>query len=594
MSSVIQNRLATLRKAMANNDIQAVVIPSADPHMSEYLPDAFKGREYFSGFTGSMGVLVVGADFAHLWTDSRYWIQADMQLQDTGIELKKFISGKAGYSETLVELLKDGDKVAIDGLALSLAEFERFSALFNPKGIELVIKDIISPIWENRPALPAELIYVHSDDFVDTSASQKLAKVREKMSEKGADWHLISGLDDIAWLTNLRGADVECNPVFLSHLLIGQKTATLFVNQRSVSNEIKELLKKAGIDTADYTSLGDGLACVSGKLLLEPAKVAKGLVVRVPATVELIKAMNPSTLLKAVKSDNDIAHIRTAMAQDGAALCEFFAEFEDKIANGESITEVDIDTMLIAARSRQANYRGPSFDTIAGFAGNGAIVHYRAEPETCKTLKGDGLLLIDSGCQYDNGTTDITRMAGVGTVCDDAKRDVTYVLKAHIALAKAVFLAGTPSPMLDMLARQPMWQAGLDYGHGTGHGVGYFMNVHEGPQAIACTAPITPERTMLKGMITSNEPGLYRTDKWGVRIENLVACVSAFTTEFGEFLKFEELTLCPIDTRLILPELLTAEEKQWLNEYHKKVYDGLIDRVSGRAKQWLIDRTQAI
>lgn len=594
MNTLIQSRLAHLRQKMSEQGIKAVIIPSADPHMSEYLPACFKGREYFSGFTGSVATLVVGADFAHLWADSRYWIQGEIQLAGTGIELCKFIPMQPAYGEYLADNLAKGDKVAIDGLSLSLGEFERLSDLFAKTGVKLVINDVVNTAWENRPALPSAPIYAHADNFVDTTASDKLAQVRTKMSEKGADFHLISSLDDIAWLTNLRGADVECNPVFLSHLLIGKDTATLFVNEKSLNDDIRALLNKASITIDNYDKLATALKTLSGSLLIDPAKVAKGLLDNVPNDVAFIKAINPSTLLKAVKSDNDIAHIRQAMVQDGVALCEFFAEFEDKIASGETLDEVNISDMLTSARSRQPYYRGASFDTIAGFGGNGAIVHYRAERPTCKTLKGDGLLLIDSGCQYDNGTTDITRMASVGKVCDDAKRDVTYVLKAHIALARAVFLVGTPAPSLDMIARQPMWAVGLNYGHGTGHGVGYFLNVHEGPQAIAHSAPITPERTMLKGMITSNEPGLYRTDKWGIRIENLIACVPAFSTEFGEFLKFEDLTLCPIDTRLILPQLLNNDEKDWLNTYHQKVHNALIEKVTGRAKEWLIERTKAV
>lgn len=593
MNQTIQNRLTLLRQKMSEQDIKVVIIPSADPHMSEYLPECYKGREYFSGFTGSVATLVVGADFAHLWADSRYWVQADIQLSGTGIELKKLIGGQPAYGEFLADNLAKGDKVAIDGLTLSVAEFERLNELFAKTGVALVVNDVINTAWENRPALPSAPIYAHDAKFLDTTAKDKLAKVRQKMDEKGADWHLVSSLDDIAWLTNLRGADVECNPVFLSHLLIGKNTATLFVNQESLSEPIVTLLKEAGIDTDGYESINASLSDLAGVLLIDPAKTAQGLVALAKNTT-LIKAMNPSTLFKAVKSDNDLAHIRQAMQQDGAALCEFFADFEDKIANGETLDEVDIAEMLISARSRQPYYRGASFDTIAGFLDNGAIVHYKAEKATCKTLKGDGLLLIDSGCQYDNGTTDITRMASVGVVSDEAKADVTYVLKAHIALARAVFLVGTPSPALDMIARQPLWQTGRNYGHGTGHGVGYFLNVHEGPQVIAHSAPITPERTMLKGMITSNEPGLYRTGKWGIRIENLVATVPAFSTEFGEFLKFEDLTLCPIDTRLILPELLTADEKEWLNAYHQKVHNALIDKVEGRAKAWLIERTKAI
>ncbi len=590
----IQTRIAQLREQMSKHQVQALIVPSDDPHMSEYLPEYYQGRAYFSGFTGSVGTLVVAENFAHIWVDSRYWLQAEGQLAGTGIELKKLEPTKPAHADYLVEHLPQGSVVAVDDMVLSVAEYERLTALFAPKGITLKTVDLIDDVWENRPAIPSAPVYVHAEAFVDTSASQKLAKVRAAMQDKKASYHLISSLDDIAWLTNLRGQDVNCNPVFLAHLLIDQTNAALFVNPNKLDVAAKAQLDKAGIQVRAYEEVYPAMAEVTESLLIDGAKVAIGTIKKLPKEVALIKAMNPSTLLKAVKSDADLAHIRVAMAQDGAALCEFFAEFEAKIARNETVTEVDIDGMLIEARSRQPYYRGPSFDSIVGFRGNGALAHYRATPDSHSTIAGDGLLLIDSGCQFDNGTTDITRMVGVGHISDEAKKDVTYVLKSHIALAQAVFPVGTPSPMLDMIARQPMWQAGLNYGHGTGHGVGYFMNVHEGPQVIAYNAPITPERTMLKGMVSSNEPGLYREGKWGIRIENLVATVSAPDSEFGEFLCFEDLTLCPIDTRIILPELLTKEEKAWLNEYHQKVHDALIERVEGDAKAWLIARTQPV
>ena len=344
---------------------------------------------------------------------------------------------------------------------------------------------------------------------------------------------------------------------------------------------------------AHYDSVAQSLDDVDA-LLFDPAKVAVGTLAHLPQSATLTKALNPSTILKAIKSDKELNHVREAMRQDGVALCEFFANLEDKLAQGERVSELDIDVMLEHARGCQPNHVSASFDTIAGFCANGAIVHYRATDERFAYLDGNGLLLIDSGAQYKNGTTDITRMAGIGQISDDEKRDVTYVLKAHIALASAHFPKDIPSMQLDVLARNQLWQQGLDYGHGTGHGVGYFLNVHEGPQVISRTAPVTPERIISEGMITSNEPGLYREGKWGIRLENLVVAVKASQSEFGEFLKFEDLTLCPFDTRLILPELLNEQEKRWLNDYHKRVHDELIGRVDGRAKAWLIKRTQAI
>ena len=592
---VRRERLQNARTLMAEHGVDALIIPSADPHMSEYLPVYWQGRAWLSGFTGSVGTLVITADFAGVWTDNRYWVQAPMQLEGTGIELQKMQIGRPTFSTFLAEHLPSGAKVAIDGNVLSVNESNTLKAAFGDKGIELVTTlDLLAKIWSDRPSLPTDAIYEHPAQFVDSTAADKLAKVRNAMSEKGANAHLISSLDDIAWLVNLRGSDVVFNPVFLSHLLITDTAATLFVDQNKLDDTIKANLAAAGINTADYGDIIDAVADVRGTLLIDPARVSVGTLSKLPADTAIVCAMNPSTLLKAIKSDADIEHIREAMRQDGAALCEFFSEFEAKLAKGEKLTELDVDRMLNEARSRQPHYISPSFGTIAGYKTNGAIVHYSATEDNFATIEGDGLLLIDSGAQYYNGTTDITRMASCGIVSDDEKRDVTYVLKAHIGLANAHFPEGLPSGQIDVLARIHLWQQGLDYGHGTGHGVGYFMNVHEGPQVISVHAPATAERVLKRGMITTNEPGLYREGKWGIRLENCVVHMPAHETEFGTFLKFDDLTLCPFDTRLILPELLTTEEKAWLNSYHQRVHDELIDRVSGDAKAWLIERTKAV
>lgn len=593
-SDVRRTRVLEVRKMLAKDGLSALIIPSADPHMSEYLPVYWQGRAWLSGFTGSVGTLVITQDFAGVWTDSRYWVQAPIELDGTGIVLQKMEQAHPTYAKFLADNLPHGAKVAIDGAVLSMTEFDNLNQAFDEHGIQLVIDaDVLGQIWQDRPSLPNAAIDVHDAAFVDASAKQKLTQVREVMTQKGATHHLISSLDDVAWLTNLRGADVNFNPVFLSHLLITTDTATLFVHDDKLTDTAKSALDAAGIDVAHYDSVAQSLDDVDA-LLFDPAKVAVGTLAHLPQSATLTKVLNPSTILKAIKSDKELNHVREAMRQDGVALCEFFANLEDKLAQGERVSELDIDVMLEHARGRQPNHVSASFDTIAGFCANGAIVHYRATDERFAYLDGNGLLLIDSGAQYKNGTTDITRMAGIGQISDDEKRDVTYVLKAHIALASAHFPKDIPSMQLDVLARNQLWQQGLDYGHGTGHGVGYFLNVHEGPQVISRTAPVTPERIISEGMITSNEPGLYREGKWGIRLENLVVAVKASQSEFGEFLKFEDLTLCPFDTRLILPELLNEQEKRWLNDYHKRVHDELIGRVDGRAKAWLIKRTQAI
>ena len=594
-SNRYQERIGLARQILADEGVDALIIPSADPHMSEYLPKYWQGRAWVSGFTGSVGTLVVTQTFAGLWTDSRYWVQAPIQLAGTGIEFQKMQIGQPTFTQYLADTLPAGSKVAIDGNVLSVNEHDNLKTAFLDKDIQLVTDlDLLSKIWTDRPQLPDAAIYEHPAEFVDTTVAEKLAQVRAQIQQKQADVHLISSLDDIAWLLNLRGSDVEFNPVFLSHLLLDDTKATLFVDINKLDDKIRTSLESMGVQVAEYQAIGDAIAQVSGKLLIDPSRVAIGTLKQLSSSVELIRAMNPSTIIKAIKSEADIEHIREAMRQDGAALCEFFAEFEAKTSLGERITELDIDRMLIEARSKQKHYVSPSFDTIAGFQANGAIVHYSASEDNYSLIEGDGLLLIDSGAQYYNGTTDITRMASVGQVSDDEKRDVTYVLKAYIGLAQAQFPEGLASSQVDALARIHLWRQGLDYNHGTGHGVGYFMNVHEGPQVISVFAPTTPERVLKRGMVTTNEPGLDREGQWGIRLENCAVCVEADRSEFGTFLKFDDLTLCPFDTRLILPSLLTEDEKSWLNHYHQRVHDELIDRVSGAAKDWLIERTKAI
>ena len=461
-SNRYQERIGLARQILADEGVDALIIPSADPHMSEYLPKYWQGRAWVSGFTGSVGTLVVTQTFAGLWTDSRYWVQAPIQLAGTGIEFQKMQIGQPTFTQYLADTLPAGSKVAIDGNVLSVNEHDNLKTAFLDKDIQLVTDlDLLSKIWTDRPQLPDAAIYEHPAEFVDTTVAEKLAQVRAQIQQKQADVHLISSLDDIAWLLNLRGSDVEFNPVFLSHLLLDDTKATLFVDINKLDDKIRTSLESMGVQVAEYQAIGDAIAQVSGKLLIDPSRIAIGTLKQLSSSVELIRAMNPSTIIKAIKSEADIEHIREAMRQDGAALCEFFAEFEAKTSLGERITELDIDRMLIEARSKQKHYVSPSFDTIAGFQANGAIVHYSASEDNYSVIEGDGLLLIDSGAQYYNGTTDITRMASVGQVSDDEKRDVTYVLKAHIGLAQAQFPEGLASSQVDALARIHLWRFGL-------------------------------------------------------------------------------------------------------------------------------------
>ena len=570
----VQQRLSALREAMKKHGVDAFVIPSADPHLSEYLPEHWQARRDFSGFTGSAGTLVVTVDKAGVWTDSRYWEQAGQQLAPNGIELQK-MGVDVPYTEWLAQNLPEGAVVGAPADMFALSGERGLKQALAAKNIRLEYPEtLLDEVWDDRPALPTPEIYVHHPDYVSETAAEKLARIRAAMKEQGADAHLVSSLDDIAWITNLRGDDVPFNPVFLSHLFISQDKAVLFTDEGRLKAESAEALKAAGFEVLPYAQAADYLAGVKGALLIDPNKTAIGTLRRLPEDVRLIEAIHPSTFFKSVKSDADIAHIRNTMAEDGAALCGFFAEFEQILADGGELSELDIDGMLYKHRSQRPGFISPSFDTIAGYNANAALPHYSATPENNSKIKGDGMLLIDSGGQYWGGTTDITRVVPVGNPSAAMKRDYTLVLKAHISLAETIFPENIKGPMIDAICRKSLWQAQCDYGHGTGHGVGYFLNVHEGPQSIAVAAVPQPHHAMKSGMLTSNEPGLYRPGKWGIRIESLVInrpVENPEETEFGKFLYFETVTLCPIDTRLIDTKLMTGSEIEWLNQYHAEV-----------------------
>ncbi|MCC8405000.1 aminopeptidase P family protein [Paraburkholderia sp. MMS20-SJTN17] len=597
-NSSIPERLASLRAVMAREGIAAYLVPSADPHLSEYLPGRWQGRQWLSGFTGSAGTLIVTGDFAGVWTDSRYWEQASAQLAGTGVELMKMTGGQltTPHFEWLAQNVASGATVGVDGAVLGVAAARALSAALNARGVQLRTDvDLFDAIWAQRPALPTDAVFEHTAPQAGVARAEKLAQVRRAMTGQGAQWHFISTLDDLAWLLNLRGADVSYNPVFVAHALIGMDRVSLFIAEGKVSPALADVLARDGISVEPYAKAADALAALpSGStLLIDPRRITYGSLQAVPSSVKVVEAVNPSTFLKSCKTAADAAHVRETMEQDGAALAEFFAWFESALGR-ERITELTIDERLTAARARRPGFVSLSFATIAGFNANGAMPHYRATEESHAVIEGNGLLLIDSGGQYLSGTTDITRVVPVGTPSHEQRRDFTVVLKGMIALSRAQFPRGIRSPMLDAIARAPIWQAGADYGHGTGHGVGYFLNVHEGPQVISHYAPAEPWTAMEEGMITSNEPGLYRPGRWGVRIENLVLNVAAEKTGFGDFLKFETLTLCPIDTRCIELSLLRDDERAWLNTYHETVRTRLAPHVSGDAKAWLELRTQPI
>jgi len=592
-SGSVVERLARTRALMNQNGIYALLVPSADPHLSEYLPAYWQGRQWLSGFYGSVGTLIVTPTFAGVWADSRYWEQAAKELTGSTIELVKLLPGQPGPLEWLAEQAPEGATVCVDGAVLALASARTLESKLKERGAVLRTDiDLLSEVWLDRPTLPVQPIYEHLPPQATVSRVEKLAQLRDTLKQRKADAHFIATLDDIAWLFNLRGSDVSFNPVFVSFALIEQERATLFLDLNKVSPELRDTLARDGVDLRDYARINAALASLPAatRLLVDPARVTCGLLGNLQAEVTLVEGLNPTTLAKSQKSLDDAVHIRQAMEQDGAALCEFFAWLETALGR-ERITELSIDEHLSAARARRPGFVSLSFNTIAAFNANGAMPHYHATEQEHAVIEGDGLLLIDSGGQYLGGTTDITRMVPVGTPTLEQKRDCTRVLKGVIALSRAQFPKGILSPLLDSIARAPIWAENVDYGHGTGHGVGYFLNVHEGPQVIAYQAAAAPHTAMQPGMITSIEPGTYRPGRWGVRIENLVLNREAGASEFGTFLKFETLTLCPIDTRCLEPSLLTREELDWFDAYHAQVRERLSPLLEGPALEWLLERT---
>ena len=593
--TTINDRLALLREELQREHLGAFIFPTSDPHQSEYTADCWKGREWISGFNGSAGTAVVTLNAAALWTDSRYFLSAEQQLKETEYQLMKLkMDGTPTIAEWISKEVVGGGstEVGIDGMTSSYNTVETLKKeLRQNGGITLRTNfDPLQRIWTERPPLPMAPIIPQPLEFTGENTVSKLSRIRYALREQHADGMLMASLDDIAWTLNLRGADVHCNPVFIAYLLITTRTTTLFVHEEKLAPEAVQSLKSCGCAIAPYAAVKDALARYPEyNILADPDEVNYTLMTAIKAP-EIIKETSPVSGLKAVKTEVEQQGFRDAMVYDGIALVRFLHWLESAVPAGGQ-TELTISQKLESLRAEQPLYRGLSFDTIAGYEAHGAIVHYEATPETDVPLRPEGLLLLDSGAHYQNGTTDITRTIALGPVSDEERRTYTLVLKGHIQLQQLKFPDGATGTQLDAVARRDLWAAGLNYLHGTGHGVGSYLNVHEGPHQIRMEHRPAP---LHAGMTVTDEPGIYVEGRFGVRIENLLLVQPYRETDFGRFLQFETLTLCPIDKAPILPALLTAEEVQWLNDYHQMVYERLAPHLDEADKAWLREATSPI
>lgn len=586
MNTIIRKRLEALRAWMQAEKADAFIIPSTDPHMSEYVAPHWQSREWISGFTGSAGTVVVTRDKAGLWTDSRYFLQAAQQLEGTGIDLyKEMLPETPSISEFLCQELEAGSTVGIDGYVFSMLDARQLRKELANKQIELKsMADPMDSIWTDRPALPQAPACIYGTQYAGRTCREKLEDIRLEMKQAGAQALLLPALDEIAWTLNLRGSDVHCNPVVVSYLLIDEEETHYFIEPQKLTPEVKAYLEDNRVTCHAYTDLLPYLRQLKAStLLLTPGKTNQAVSEAVPTGCRLVEGASPVALLKAIRNEQEIAGLRKAMQRDGVALVKFLKWLEEAVPGGQE-TEISVDRKLHELRAAQPLYKGESFDTIAGYGAHAAIVHYEATPETDVPLQPRGFLLLDSGAQYLDGTTDITRTIALGPLTEEEKTDYTLILKGHIDLAMAVFPEGTRGAQLDVLARMPIWQHHMNFLHGTGHGVGHFLNVHEGPQSIRMNENPVALRA---GMLTSNEPGVYKAGSHGIRTENLVLTVPAGEGMFGRYLKFETVTLCPICTKGIVRELLTQEEADWLNQYHRTVYQKLSPDLDEDERYWL-------
>lgn len=609
---IVNQRLEDLREVMRREHLAAFIFPSTDPHQGEYIPDHWKGREFISGFNGSAGTAVVTLDAAALWTDSRYFLAAEEQLKGTGFQLMKLkIEGTPTIAQWLGKEItahrhpyEDWTEVGIDGWCSSTNEVKALiDDLRKENGITLRTNfDPLRQIWTNRPPIPQNPIEIYPMQYAGESCSDKIARIRQALREQHADGMLMAALDNIAWTLNLRGTDVHCNPVFVSYLLISSKSVTLYINKEKLTPEVSAYLKKEGIGVEDYDQVRDGLKkYFEYNILLDPDEVNYALyeVVKNKGKMndlqktEIVEEESPVKRMKTVKNETEIAGFRSAMLKDGIVLVKFLHWLSGYIGKPEisQLTEISIDEKLTSLRAEQPLYRDISFDTIAGYGAHAAIVHYEATPETDIPLQPQGLLLLDSGAQYLDGTTDITRTIALGPLTEEEKKVYTLVLKGHIQIELCKFPSGASGTQIDILARKDMWREGLNYLHGTGHGVGTYLNVHEGPHQFRMEWKPAP---LVAGMTITDEPGIYLAGRCGVRTENTLLITPYKETEFGKFLQFESLTLCPIDKTPIILDMMTPEELTWLNDYHQRVFDTLSPHLNEEEKTWLREACAAI
>ncbi len=592
----INERIAALRVQMKKHNIDAYIIPSSDPHQSEYVAEHWQARKWISGFTGSVGTALVTADYAAVWADSRYFLQAEKEFKGTEVQLQKMkVQGAPEHINWLLDNLANGATVACDGLMMAAAQVQSMEKSFASKNISLdYTLDLITPIWQARAAMPDSPIFEHHVKYAGRTRLEKLAQIRVEMQAKNADYHLVSTLDDIAWTFNLRGSDVEANPVFIAYSIIGINEAYLFIDEAKVSAAIKTKLKKDGVTVKPYASVVSFLEVLpANKSILIDHNIASIYLYNAIKSAKIIHNDTISIALKAIKNEVEIGHIRSVMVKDGVALTRMFRWFEQEISK-RGVSEAEFADRLAAFRSEQKDYYGESFGAIVGYKGNGAIVHYHATHEDCAMIQNEGILLVDSGGQYHDGTTDITRTIALSAPTAEQKRNFTLVLKGHIALAMLRFPHGTKGIQMDILARQFLWANNLNYGHGTGHGVGFFLNVHEPPQGIITGLNSRGTTVHEAGMFSSNEPGFYKENEYGIRIENLILATDELENEYGKFMRFETVTLYPIDLQLIDKALMTKEERAWFNQYHKEVYRKLSPKLKVEERAWLKDKCKTI
>ena len=593
MKQSIKERIHALRMTFRPNNIKAFIIPSTDPHLSEYVAPYWMSREWISGFTGSAGTAVILMDKAGLWTDSRYFLQAEKELEGSGITLyKEMLPETPSITKFLCQNLKPGESVSIDGKMFSVQQVEQMKEDLAPYQLQVnLFGDPLKNIWKDRPSMPDAPAFIYDVKYAGKSCGEKVAAIRTELKEKGIFALFLSSLDEIAWTLNLRGSDVHCNPVIVSYLLVTQDEVVYFISPEKITQEVNEYLQEQQVSLRKYDEAESFLNSFTGEnILIDPKKTNYAIYSAINPACKVVRGESPVTLLKAIRNEQEIAGIHHAMQRDGVALVKFLKWLEASVLSGKE-TELSVDRKLHEFRAAQPLYMGESFDTIAGYKEHGAIVHYSATEESDVTLQSKGFLLLDSGAQYLDGTTDITRTIALGELTEEEKTDYPLILKGHIALAMAKFPAGTRGAQLDVLARMPIWSHGMNFLHGTGHGVGHFLSVHEGPQSIRMNEnPIV----LQPGMVTSNEPGVYKAGSHGIRTENLTLVCKDKEGMFGEYFKFETITLCPICKKGIIKEMLTAEEVKWFNDYHQTVYKKLSPSLNEEEKKWLLEATKAI